>query len=64
MVRRPGHVATTGTVRNIYLILARKPVWKKSVVRPIHKQEDNSKIGPTEMGCEDVDWIDMTRVRV
>jgi hypothetical protein len=58
MVRRVEHVATTGEVQNMYLILVRKPAWKKSAVRTIHEQEDNSEMGPTEMGCDDVDWID------
>jgi hypothetical protein len=44
-------------MRNVYEILVRKPKRKTSLGRHRHKQEDNTKMYLTEMGCEDVDWI-------
>jgi hypothetical protein len=36
-----------------------KPEGKRLLGRPRHRWEDNIKTGRQEVGCEDMDWIDV-----
>jgi len=39
-----GHITHIGGMRNAYEILVRKPEWKRSLVRPRHRWENNIKV--------------------
>jgi hypothetical protein len=56
-MRRVGHVAHMGEMRNAYKILVRKPERKRSLRRPRHRWEGNIRMDPREIGWKDVDWI-------
>jgi len=40
-----------------------KPEGKRQLGRPRHRWEDNMKMDPQEVGCKDVDLIDMSQDR-
>ena len=54
-----GHVARMGERRCVYRVLVGKREGKKPLVRPKHRREDNIKMDLQEVGCGDIDWIDM-----
>jgi hypothetical protein len=45
--------------RVAYRVLVEKPEGKKPLGRPRHRWEDNIKMDLQEVGCEDMDWIDL-----
>jgi len=38
-----------------------KPEEQRRLGRPRHRQEDNIKLDLQEVGCEGMDWIDLTQ---
>jgi hypothetical protein len=42
-------------------LLVRKPEGKKQLGRPRCRWDNNIKIGPEEIGCEGLDWINLTQ---
>jgi hypothetical protein len=40
--------------------LVEKPGGKGRLLRPRRRRENNSKVGLQEVGCEAMDWIDLT----
>jgi len=45
--------------RCVYRVLMVKPEGKKPLGRLRHRWEDNTKIDLQEVGCGDMDWIDL-----
>jgi hypothetical protein len=58
-----GHVARIWEKRCVYRILVGKPEGKKPLGRPRRRWEDNIKMAFQEVGCEGMDWIDLTQDR-
>jgi hypothetical protein len=58
-----GHVACMGESRGVYRVLVGKPEGKKTLGRPRHRWEDNIKMGIQEVGCGDMDWIELAQDR-
>jgi hypothetical protein len=52
------HVARMGKM-NAYNILVGKPEGKRPLVRPKRRWVNNIKIDLREIGCGDMDWIDL-----
>jgi hypothetical protein len=52
-----------GESRVICRVLVGTPEGKSLLGRPRHKWEDNIKIDLQEVGCEGMDWIDVTQDR-
>jgi hypothetical protein len=57
-MRWAGHVACTGEERDAYVFLVGKPEGKRTLGRPRHKWEDNTKMNFHEIVGR-VDWIDL-----
>jgi len=53
-----GHVERLGEMRNVYIILVRKPEGKRPLGRPRHRWECNIKSDLREVGSEGVDRKD------
>ena len=47
----------------MYRILVGKIVGKRPLGRPRHSWKDNIKMGLQEVGCGDMDWIDLAQDR-
>jgi len=62
-MRWAGHVARMWDRRGVYRILVGKPEGKKPHGRHRRRWEDNIKMGLQEVGCEDMDWTDLTQDR-
>jgi hypothetical protein len=52
-----------GESRGVLGVLVVKPEGKRQLGRPRHRWEDNMKMDPQEVGCKDVDLIDMSQDR-
>jgi hypothetical protein len=50
-MRWEGHVACTGEIRNGEKILVEKPDGKIPLGRPIHRQEDNTRVDIRKIVC-------------
>jgi hypothetical protein len=48
-------------MRNAHKILDAKPKGKTPLGRTRHRWEDNIKMDPRTIGCEDVDWIHLAQ---
>jgi hypothetical protein len=48
-----------GERRDLYRVLVGKPKGKRPLWRPRHRWEDNIKTNLQEVGCGDMDWIDL-----
>ena len=44
-------------------ILVGRPQWRRPLRRPSRICEDNIKVDPQEVGCRDMDWIDLAQDR-
>jgi hypothetical protein len=53
-IRRIGHVALVGEMRNAYNILVEMPERKRPIGRPRHRWEDNIRMDLREMRWENV----------
>ena len=58
-----GHVAQIGERRGVYRVLVGKPEEKRPLGRSRHRWEDNIKMYLTEVGCGDMDWIELAQDR-
>ena len=63
IMRWAGHVARIGEGRGMYRVLVGKPEGKRPLGRPRHRWEDNIKLDLQEVGCKDLDWIELTQYR-
>jgi len=61
-MRWMGHAALMGERRGAYRVLVGKPEGKRPLGRPRHRWEDNIKMDLQEVGCEDMNWIDLGQV--
>jgi len=52
-----------GERRGVYRILVWKPECKRPLGRPRRRWEDNNKMDLQEVGCGDMDWIELTQDR-
>jgi hypothetical protein len=50
-------------LRNEYKFLVGKPAWKRPIVKPRRRREDNIKIDLKEVECEDVSMIHLGQIR-
>ena len=57
------HVARTGERSGVYRVLMGKPEGKRPLGRPERRWEHNIKMDLQEVGCGDVDWIELAQVR-
>jgi hypothetical protein len=57
------HVASMGESRGMYRILVGKPGGKRPLGRPRHRWEDNIKMDLQEVGCRDLDYIELVQYR-
>jgi len=58
-----GHAALMGKRRGVYRDLVGKLVGKRPLGRPMHRWEDNIKLDLQEVGCKDMDGIDVAQDR-
>jgi hypothetical protein len=58
-MRRAGHVALMGEMRDVYRVLVGKPEGNRPLGRPRRRGEDNIKMDLQEVGCGGMDWIDI-----
>jgi hypothetical protein len=61
-IRWEGHIARLGESRGAYRSLVEKPQGKRQLLRPRCRWEDNIKMDLQELGCDDMDWIDVAQV--
>jgi len=52
-----------GERRGVYRVLVGNPEEKRPLGRPRRRWEDNIKMDLQEVGCEDMDWIDLAQDR-
>jgi hypothetical protein len=62
-MRQAGHVARTGERRGVYRDLVGKPEGTRPLGRPRSRWEDNIQKALQEVGCGDMDWIDLAQDR-
>jgi len=62
-IRWPGHVARTGEKRGVYRVLVGIPEGKRPLRRPRRRWEDNIKRNLQEVGCGDMEWIELAQDR-
>jgi hypothetical protein len=62
-MRWAGHVARNGERRGVYRDLVGKPEGKRPMGRPRPRWEDNIKMDLQEVGCGDMDWIELAQDR-
>jgi hypothetical protein len=62
-MRWAGHVPLMGEGRGVYRVLVGKPEGKRPLRRPRSSWKDNITMDVHEVGCEDVDWIELTHDR-
>ena len=59
--RWAGHIARMGESKGVYRVLVGKPEGKRPLGRPRRKWVDNIKMHLQEVGCADMDWIDVVQ---
>jgi len=52
-----------GEMRGVYKVLVGKPEGKRPLGRPRRRWEDNIKMDLQEVGCRDMDWIELDQDR-
>jgi len=57
------HTACVGARRGIYRVLVGKPEGKRSFGRPRRRLEENIKMDLQEVGCGDMDWMELAQDR-
>ena len=62
-MRWAGNVARTEEGRGVHKVLVGKPDGKRPLGRPRRGWEDNIKMDLQEVGCGDMDWIDLAQDR-
>ena len=58
-MRWAGNVARMGESRGLYMVLVGKLEGNKPLGRPRRRWKDNIKMYLQEVGCGDVDWIEL-----
>ena len=58
-----GHVTSMGERRGVYRVLVGKAEGKRPLGRTRHRWEDNIKMHLQEVGCGDMDWIELDQDR-
>ena len=58
-----GALARMGERRGVYAVLVGKPEGKRPLGRPRPRWEDNIKMDVQEVGCGDMDWIEVVQER-
>jgi len=56
-------VARMGDGRGVYMVLVRKPGGKRPLGRHKRRWENNIKMDHQEVGCGDMDWIELAQDR-
>jgi hypothetical protein len=62
-MRWAGHVACKGERRGVYRVLVETPEGNRPLGRPTRRWDDNIKMDLQEVGCEDMEWIDLAQDR-
>ena len=57
------HVARMGERRGVYRVLVGKPEGKRPLGRPSHRWEGYIKMDLQELGCVDMEWIELAQDR-
>jgi len=57
------HVACMGERRGVYRVVVGKPEGKRPLGRHRHRREDYIMLDLQEMGCGDMDWIELAQDR-
>ena len=52
-----------GEGKGVYKVLVGKPEGKRPLGRPRRRWEDNIKMDLQEVGCRDMDWIELAQGR-
>jgi len=52
-----------GEGRGVYRVLVGKPEGKRPLGRPRRRWEDNIRMDLQEVGCGDIDWIELAQDR-
>jgi hypothetical protein len=52
-----------GEGRGVYRVLVGKPEGKRPLGRPRHRWEDNIMMELQDVGCEGMDWIELSQDR-
>ena len=58
-----GHVARMGERRDVYRALVGKPEGNRPLGNPKRRWEYNIKMDIQEVGCDCMDWIELTQDR-
>jgi hypothetical protein len=58
-----GACSAYGERKDVYRVLVRKPEGKRPLGRPRRRWEDNIKMDLQEMGCRDMDLIELAQDR-
>jgi hypothetical protein len=53
------HIACIRKRRGVYRVLVGKREGKRPLGRPTHRWEDNIKMDLQEVGCENMEWIEL-----
>jgi hypothetical protein len=62
-MRWAGHVSRIWARTDVYRILVGKPEGKRSLGRPRSRWEENINNNLQEMGCGDMDWMELAQDR-
>jgi len=62
-MRWAGQLARMGERRGVYRVLVGKPEGKRPLGRPRSRWEDYIKMDLQEVGCGDMDWIELAQDR-
>jgi hypothetical protein len=58
-IRLAGHIVRIEERRGVYRALLGKPEGKRPLWRPRHRRKYNIKMNLQELGCEDMEWIEL-----
>jgi len=61
IMRWAGHEARMGKRRGVYRVLVGKPEGNKLLGKPRCRWKNNTKIDLQELGCGDMDWIELAQ---